>query len=370
MYEPIQVRHMNLVKQECVLARRVLFGGSIDRNEHSRWRQDAVPWYCFEDVTEFGKRRQALDRTATKGVIFLDWFLKVYSILRHGGDVPAIDRFTGDLGHDRQRAVILRNPIVDGDESLANEFLDDGEVVRFKKGEDIVTEGDVEDDSVFFILAGAADVFVNGKRRDDIQRVAPVSIGEMAALEPTKARSATVRAASEELVALKVAGKRLRKLAENDEGLRQRVSSDIAGRGRQAILATGLSQNVSGWRWTIVAIITAILAAFAVRYAMGDGEGSAVIHFVVPFVVGLAVFVTVLLIDPVYRFFRLGALCVGALLVNEALQWQVRGSFMGIEFEYGLSSTGAAQSATTWLAPIVLGALAAFLFWIDANKRK
>jgi CRP-like cAMP-binding protein len=300
----------------------------------------------------------------------LDWFLKVYSILRHGGDVPAIDRFTDELGHDRQRAVILRNPIVDGDESLANEILDAGEVVRFKKGEDIVTEGDVEDDSIFFILAGAADVFVNGKRRDDIQRVAPVSIGEMAALDPTKARNATVRAASKELVALKVAGKWLRKLAEDDEEFRKRVNADIAGRGRQAIVATGLSQSVSGWRWTVVALIAAILAAFAVRYAMGDGEGSAVINFAVPFIVGLVIFVTVLLNDPAYRFFRLGALCVGALLVNEALQWQVRGSFIGIEFEYGLSSTGAAQSETTWLAPVVLGSLAAFLFWIDANKRK
>lgn len=300
----------------------------------------------------------------------MDWFLKVYSILRHGGDVPAIDRFTDELGHDRQRAVILRNPIVDGDESLANEILDAGEVVRFKKGEDIVTEGDVEDDSIFFILAGAADVFVNGKRRDDIQRVAPVSIGEMAALDPTKARNATVRAASKELVALKVAGKWLRKLAEDDEEFRKRVNADIAGRGRQAIVATGLSQSVSGWRWTVVALIAAILAAFAVRYAMGDGEGSAVINFAVPFIVGLVIFVTVLLNDPAYRFFRLGALCVGALLVNEALQWQVRGSFIGIEFEYGLSSTGAAQSETTWLAPVVLGSLAAFLFWIDANKRK
>lgn len=38
----------------------------------------------------------------------------------------------------------------------------------------IVVQDDVEDDSIYFLLSGEAHVFVNVKRRDDIQRTAPV----------------------------------------------------------------------------------------------------------------------------------------------------------------------------------------------------
>lgn len=299
----------------------------------------------------------------------MKWLSRLKLVLRNGGDIPAIARFEGDVGRGKRRAVLLRNPMVGGNETIADTFLEVGELVSFKRGEDVVGQGDVEDDSVYFLLSGAADVFVNGKRRDDIQRIAPVTVGEMSALNPTQKRSATVRAASRQLVALKVAGRTLRKVAEENREFLHRVNEDFAGRGRQAILATGISRRTSGWNWTMVALTAGVLSAIAVWYVLRVDEGPDLVRVALPLVVGLTVFLLTLLADPVYRFFRLGTLCVGSLLINEALQWQIRGSFMGTEFEYQLSSVGNSQLATTLLAPMVLGALAAYLFWIDATKR-
>ncbi|ARC87742.1 cyclic nucleotide-binding domain-containing protein [Rhodovulum sp. MB263] len=259
--------------------------------------------------------------------------------------------------------------MVGGDEVIANSFLEAGELVSFKRGEDIVSQGDVEDDSVYFLLSGAADVFVNGKRRDDIQRTAPITVGEMSALNPAQKRSATVRAASRQLVALKVEGETFRKVVgENREFLR-RVHEDFSGRGRQAILATGISRRTSGWNWTVISLTAGVLSAAAIWYTLRVDGNPVFVRVLLPLVVGLTIFLLTLLADPVYRFFRLGTLCVGAILVDEALQWQVRGSFMGAEFQYQISSSGDPQQATALLAPIVLGALAAYLFWIDTTKR-
>ncbi len=299
----------------------------------------------------------------------MKWLSWITLVLKNGGDVPSIARFEGDVGRGRRRAVLLRNPMVGGDEAIADTFLEAGELVSFKRGEDIVSQGDVEDDGVYFLLSGEADILVNGKRRDDVQRLPPVTVGEMSALNPTQKRSATVRAASRQLVALKVGGETLRKVAEENREFLLRVNEDFAGRGRQAILATGFSRKTSGWNWTAISVTAGGLSAVAVWYALRVDEGPDLVRVVLPLVVGLTVFLLTLLADPVYRFFRLGTLCVGAILVNEALQWQVRGSFMGVEFEYQTSSSGDPQLATALFAPMVLGALAAYLFWIDATKR-
>lgn len=298
----------------------------------------------------------------------MDWFNRALSTLKHGGEVPPLDRFTDQNGADRQLAVIMRNPAVCGNENLAATLIHAGEVVSFKKGEDIIIEGDVEDDSVFFILSGVADVFVNGKRRDDIQRVAPGSIGEMSALDPAKPRSASVRAASKQLVALKVPGAVIRNLTNENGEFLQLMRADIAERGRQAIKATGLSRRPSGWGWTAIALTAGFVSGCAARYVIGGGGGSGIVSFVVPFVVGVVAFILVLLVDPVYRFFRLGSFCVGAIVVNEALKFQLRGSVMGVEFDYQMSSSGEAVAATTFATPVVLGALAAFLFWLDSRR--
>jgi CRP/FNR family cyclic AMP-dependent transcriptional regulator len=96
--------------------------------------------------------------------------------------------------------------VVQHDENLAKHLAATGELLSFPSETDIVVQGDASND-VYFILAGEATVFVNGcsvaSRREG------TCIGEMAAIDPSAPRSATVRARTE-VVALKVTESKFR----------------------------------------------------------------------------------------------------------------------------------------------------------------
>ncbi len=299
----------------------------------------------------------------------MSWKQLLFSVLKHGGQIPAIDRFLGESGQSRARAVLLRCPLVAGDETIVDSLLSVGETQLFRKGEDIIIQDAIDDDSVFFILFGDANVFVDGKLREDIQRSAPVTVGEMATKDPTQKRSATIRVASEQLVAFKVPGSELRKLAKKNDAFRELLLEDIGRRGREAIAATGAARRAGGWRWTVISAIVGFLAGAVMWWVFAINDASFTVCTIVSPVTALTVFVIVLLSDPAFRYFRLGMLCVGALLLNEALKWQVQGTFMGFEFSYELSPATQGCQAMDFIMPLILGALSAYLFWIDTKVR-
>ena len=88
--------------------------------------------------------------------------------------------------------------MIAGDASLASAIADVSTLLPIQAGVVIIEEG-AHDDDIFFILTGAFDVVVHG--RAIARRFRGDHLGEMAAIEPTQVRSATVVSAEASVVA-------------------------------------------------------------------------------------------------------------------------------------------------------------------------
>lgn len=109
-----------------------------------------------------------------------------------------IQRFEGDSGKRLLIQTLLNQKIISGNHELASAFADVLKLQSVKSGDPII-EQDASDNDIFLILAGMFEVIVNG--RVVAMRMANDHVGEMAAIEPTQRRSASVRAKEESVVA-------------------------------------------------------------------------------------------------------------------------------------------------------------------------
>ncbi len=97
---------------------------------------------------------------------------------------------------------LKRQELISGNEAIAEEFIRNGSLLEVENGSAIIDEG-AHDDDVFFIISGSVAIVVKGTHVQT--RVAGQHVGEMAAIEPTQKRSATV-IAQDSLVVLKLTG--------------------------------------------------------------------------------------------------------------------------------------------------------------------
>lgn len=110
-----------------------------------------------------------------------------------------LQRFQGD-GRKRIRTeALLAQKLVAGNPQLAAELSEKVRLFELEKGAELIQQGNSDND-VYFILAGAFNIVVNG--RVMARRMAHDSLGEMAAIEPTQTRSATVIATERSVVAM------------------------------------------------------------------------------------------------------------------------------------------------------------------------
>jgi predicted nucleotide-binding protein len=109
------------------------------------------------------------------------------------------ERFEGDNRHNLIDA-LKRQAFVGGDAAIAEAMAEQGELVEFKKLDKLIVQ-DAEDTAIYLLLAGTASIVLKGN--EYVSRVAGQHVGEMAAIEPTLKRSATV-VANETVVALKL----------------------------------------------------------------------------------------------------------------------------------------------------------------------
>jgi CRP/FNR family cyclic AMP-dependent transcriptional regulator len=100
-----------------------------------------------------------------------------------------IERFEGVSGKPRLTEALLTQKLVVGQQRLAEELSEAVTLSQVEPGVTIIEEG-ASDDDVYFIIAGAFDIVVRG--RVVARRFAGNHVGEMAAIEPTQPRSATV----------------------------------------------------------------------------------------------------------------------------------------------------------------------------------
>lgn len=108
------------------------------------------------------------------------------------------ERFEGEEGRRRLIEVLQEQRIVAGNAALAGVLADLVEVQEAVSGHVLIEQG-ASDNDTYFILAGAFDVTVNGRRI--AQRGPGEHVGEMAAIQPTQNRSASVIAIQDSVVA-------------------------------------------------------------------------------------------------------------------------------------------------------------------------
>jgi CRP/FNR family transcriptional regulator, cyclic AMP receptor protein len=138
-------------------------------------------------------------------------------------------RFEGDQGQRLLVEALRKQDIVEQDVGLATELAANGELVAFEPSTEIVIQHDA-DNSVYFLLSGEANVFVNDRFVG--ARTEGTCIGEMAALDPAAPRSATVRAKTE-VVVLKVAEAKFREALDAHPQAYRYVAQLLAQRLRQ-----------------------------------------------------------------------------------------------------------------------------------------
>jgi CRP-like cAMP-binding protein len=102
-----------------------------------------------------------------------------------------IERFEGEIGRPNLIEALRSQKIVVGNAELAERIADTGVLVGINQGATIIDQG-AEDTDVYLIIAGAFDIVVNVRRV--ARRFASDHVGEMAAIQPTQRRSATVTA--------------------------------------------------------------------------------------------------------------------------------------------------------------------------------
>lgn len=137
-----------------------------------------------------------------------------------------IDRFQGEGGRARLLATLAEHRLVAGAADLAERLANGGELLQVEVGEAFIEQGAADAD-VFFVLAGAVDVIINGK--SVAVRRAGEHVGEMAAIEPSQARAATVRA-RERSVLLKVTEPAFTAIATRYPELWRRLAGVLARR--------------------------------------------------------------------------------------------------------------------------------------------
>lgn len=108
-----------------------------------------------------------------------------------------LERFLGEEGRELRVESFAAQSIVGRDITLAEELADQAELLEYAAGQ-VLIEQNAEEDDIFFIISGSFSIHVNGRRlgvrgRND-------HLGEMAAIEPTQVRSATVIAEEPSIV--------------------------------------------------------------------------------------------------------------------------------------------------------------------------
>jgi len=143
-----------------------------------------------------------------------------------------LPRFEGDSGRQRLAEILRRQALIAGDENLAQEVIGLAslvEVLPDTPEATIIAQGGADND-IYFIIAGSVRIQING--REIATRGAGSHVGEMALLDPTARRSATVTAL-EPCVLARVCEADFSPLAQKYPELWRNIAVELANRLRE-----------------------------------------------------------------------------------------------------------------------------------------
>lgn len=137
-----------------------------------------------------------------------------------------IERFTGDAGRRLLLEELARQKILAGAPELAAELADVGELVEFGPGDLLIQQDDATND-VLLLIAGVCDVVVNGRRV--AKRSSGDHVGEMAAIQPTQRRSASV-VAEDAVLALRLSEPAFSDVAGRNPAIYRSIAKELSRR--------------------------------------------------------------------------------------------------------------------------------------------
>lgn len=138
-----------------------------------------------------------------------------------------IERFQGDAGRPLLIDELSRQKMLIGSSDLAKEAAEAGELVEFAPETVIIEQGDDTSNDVYLIISGVCSVVING--RTIAKRSVGDSVGEMAAINPAQARSASV-IADDKVLALRLTQAALSDLAKRHTQIYQSIARMLAQR--------------------------------------------------------------------------------------------------------------------------------------------
>lgn len=102
-----------------------------------------------------------------------------------------IERFQDEEGRRRLLAALVTHRLLNGSDEIAEMMICEGELFEFSSGQ-ILIQDQGSDNQIYFIITGEVSVLVNG--REVALRRSGTHVGEMAMIDPTARRCATVTA--------------------------------------------------------------------------------------------------------------------------------------------------------------------------------
>ncbi|RKU13027.1 cyclic nucleotide-binding protein [Candidatus Poribacteria bacterium] len=140
-----------------------------------------------------------------------------------------INRFRGKEGNKRFISALRKQSILHNNELILKELAEKSELIQVESGDKLITQ-DGADNDIYFILAGRLSIVVNGWEvaiRDSGQ-----CVGEMALIDPSARRSASV-VATEQTVVAKISEDSFCQLADKHPKVWQLIAGVLADRLRQ-----------------------------------------------------------------------------------------------------------------------------------------
>ena len=140
-----------------------------------------------------------------------------------------INRFRGAEGRNRLISALRQQTIIYDNEKLSIELADQAELLQVEPEDKLIVQGKADDD-IYFILAGRLSIVVNG--REVAIRKSGEHVGEMALIDPSATRSASV-VAIEQTVVAKISEASFSPLANKCPRVWQLIATELAKRLQQ-----------------------------------------------------------------------------------------------------------------------------------------
>lgn len=137
-----------------------------------------------------------------------------------------LSRFQGERGKSLLIDALVGFRLIGGDADLARAFAEAGVLVSFSKDQVLIQQADDTND-VFLLVSGTCSVIINGRHMGN--RGPGDHVGEMAAIQPTQPRSASI-IANDEVVALKLSEAAFSRLADQTPRIYKSVAQELARR--------------------------------------------------------------------------------------------------------------------------------------------